>query len=571
MTTSLLYTNHQRKANGVFYTPDFLAAYLARKIKHYSSADQISSVLDPACGDSQLLRALAAEVTHQPLFVGIDKDVNAIAASESMFGNQNTRFFATDGLFPTTKTDSFESWCELRSEVGCADGFDVVLSNPPWGADLSQYPPRLLSHNFVLSKGQFDSYNLFIEVVLRNLAPNGLFGLILPDSLFAQEQVRLRGLLTNNTTLHLIARLGEKIFPEINRACVVVIGRKAPAPPTHQVACFRLTPAQKKDIIGNRLTLDQAELNLLHHVPQSRFSANVNYIFDIDLTVDNQQTFNKIQEASVPLQRVVFNTRGAEISKKGLACQCSNCDQWFPYPKSIQPRCPHCQTWLDLQNTVSERIVLNHNGTGNLKLKVGEDLYRYTSVSKRWINTLKPGINYKKLSIYEGSKILVRKTGVGITASLDYDNSLTNQVVYILKLKPIFRNSITLESVLAVLNSRAMTYFLLKKFGENEWKSHPYLTQTMLVELPFPKAILLHNGEVSLINQITTLIQTEVIDSKEQNIDKEADILIERMVAHYFGLNKQDYMAIFDTLHAAEPLVPIRRLLNLTVNDIFPE
>ena len=229
--------------------------------------------------------------------------------------------------------------------------------------------------------------------------------------------------------------------------------------------------------------------------------------------------------------------------------------------------CPHCHAWLDLQKTISERIVLNHNGTGNLKLKVGEDLYRYTSISKSWINTLKPGINYKKLSIYEGNKILVRKTGVGITASIDYDNSLTNQVVYILKLKPIFRDSLTLEFVLAVLNSRVMTYFLLKKFGENEWKSHPYLTQTMLVELPFPK---LATVDSSFIRQITTLIQDEVSNSTEQNINQEADIVIERMIARCFGLDRHDYNAIFDSLHGAEPLIPIRRLLNCTVNDIFP-
>ncbi|WP_461095412.1 Eco57I restriction-modification methylase domain-containing protein, partial [Spirosoma gilvum] len=268
MIPALAYTSLERKANGVFYTPNFLANYLARKITYYASDKTISHVLDPACGDSQLLRALSAQLIKEPLFVGVDKDVNAIAASKDLCASQNTQFFATDGLFPTNRIDTISSWQSLRDKVDCPNGFDVVLSNPPWGADLSKYPAQLLNHNFILAKGQFDSYDLFVEVVLRNLAPNGLFGLILPDSLFAQEQVRLRGLLANNTTLHLIARLGEKIFPEINRACVVVIGRKAPAPIKHQVDCLRLLPAFKKDIIGNKSTLEQAESELLHQVPQ---------------------------------------------------------------------------------------------------------------------------------------------------------------------------------------------------------------------------------------------------------------------------------------------------------------
>ena len=97
-------------------------------------------------------------------------------------------------------------------------------------------------------------------------------------------------------------------------------------------------------------------------------------------------------------------------------------------------------------------------------------MFRYTSTTKSWINTLKDGINYKNLDIYTGDKILVRKTGVGITASIDSDNSVTTQVVYILKLKPSFEKKLSLEFVLAVLNSRAMTYYLIKKFGENDYR-----------------------------------------------------------------------------------------------------
>ena len=43
-----------------------------------------------------------------------------------------------------------------------------------------------------------------------------------------------------------------------------------------------------------------------------------------------------------------------------------------------------------------------------------------------------------------------------------------------------------LEFMLAVLNSRAMYYFLAKKHGETEWRSHPYLTQKQVLDLPMP-------------------------------------------------------------------------------------
>lgn len=574
-----LYTKEERKVNGVFYTPSFLAEYLAKKVVKYFGKRKITTAIDPACGDSVLLRSFANQLLetsykNHPKIFGVDKDINAIVSSTSKFTDKSLKkfvanFIHTDGLFPVKGKNSIEGWTELRKDLKSKDGFDVAVSNPPWGAELNGYDPVTLSFNFALAKGQFDVFDLFVETILNNLNEDGVYGLILPDSVFSQEQARFRCLLAKNTTIHLIARLGEKIFPEINRACVIIVGRKAKAKSNHQVDCFRLSSNYKKQVIANELSLEEVEKELIHKVPQSRFFENDNCIFDIDLKTEEQKTFDKIQINSLSVKQFVKNTRGAEISKKGIACQCPKCQQWMPYPKSKQPKCNNCNSAINIESVTKERIILNHNGVGNIKLKVGEDLYRFTSVSKSWINTLKKGINYKDLNIYNGNKILVRKTGVGITASLDYENSVTNQVVYILKLKPEVERQISLEFVLAVLNSRAMTYYLIKKFGENEWKSHPYLTQTMLVNLPFPKIDFNSTEAKKLITSVTKIVKNEVSNSKEKNITKANDLFIERVVAHFFKLNQTDYKAIFETLSSSEQLIPIKRLLNCNTKEIF--
>lgn len=580
MIPAEIYSIEQRKNNGVFYTPNFLADYLVKKVIHYKSLSSIVSVLDPACGDSQLLRYFSTEISSKMALkkkidiVGIDKDINAIVSSTAKFSdiklkNINTKFIHADGLFPTGKNVSELSWNQLKKELSYSKGFDVILSNPPWGADMSEYSSALLNYNFTLARGQFDIYNLFVESIIKNLAEDGIYALILPDSVFSQEQARFRGFLARNTKIHLIARLGEKIFSEINRACVIIIGSKAQITGNHQVDCFRLSSDYKKRVLANELFLEDVEKELVHQVPQSRFCENENFSFDIDLKIDEQNVFNKIQNVGVSLSQVVKNTRGAEISKKGVACQCPNCENWLPFPKAKIPKCFHCGNTLKLDEIITEKIILNHSGIGNFKLKVGEDLYRFTSISKSWINTLKKGINYKDLSIYQGDKILVRKTGVGITASIDYDNSITNQVVYILKLRPHLANKLTTEFILGVLNSRAITYFLLKKYGENEWRTHPYLTQTMLVGLPFPQIDFKSKEIKGYIEQISDLIKHEVINSEAKNITKQTDIIIERVVAKLFRLTKNDYEVIFETLNAAEPLIPIKRLLNCTPDEIF--
>ena len=472
-------------------------------------------------------------------------------------------------MFPVSGKNSNNGWVDFRTESKNNNGFDIALSNPPWGADLKNYNQNVLSANFDLAKGQYDIFDLFVEVILKNLSSNGVYGLILPDSVFTQEQARFRCLIAKNTTIHLIARLGEKIFPEINRACVVIIGSNTKPNNSHLVDCFRLSSTYKKKVITKEISLEDVEKELSHQVPQNRFYANDNCVFDIDLKITEQKTFDKMQINSLPVGNYVKNTRGAEISKKGIVCQCPSCNYWMPYPKAKQPKCNNCNTSIIIENTVKEKIILNHNGAGNIKLKVGEDLYRFTSVSKSWINTKKIGINYKDLNIYDGDKILVRKTGVGITASIDYESSITNQVVYILKMKQAFEKKLSLEFVLALLNSRAMTYYLIKKYGENEWKTHPYLTQTMLVNLPFPKIDFNSLETKKIINRITNIIKSEVLISKEKNISKANDLYIERAVAHLYKLNQIDYKSIFDTLSSSEQLIPIRRLLNCSIKEIF--
>jgi len=575
-----IYSREELKNNGIFYTPKFLAEYFIKKtISYYGVSTDIKTVADPACGDSILLRSFAQELIDsesesKPLFLGFDKDKEAIAVSSNKFNVEElnkfeTKFIKTDALFPVKKKTPIKGWNDMRRRLNIKNGFDIIVSNPPWGAELNGYSDGVLSSNFSLAKGQFDVYDLFVEIILNNLKEGGIYGLILPDSIFSQEQIELRHLLSKNTSLQLVARLGEKIFPEIHRACVIIIGKNSLPEESHLVDCFRLSSDYKNRIISNELSFEMAESKLIHKVPQKRFSENANYLFDIDLKTSELETFNKIVESSSCLKNYTYSTRGAEISKKGIVCQCSNCDYWMPYPKLKSPTCNNCKSSLQMDNILVEKIIMDTKSKGTSRFKAGEDLYRFTSISKRWIDTSKKGINYKPLNIYQGDKVLVRKTGVGVTASMDYANAVTNQVVYILKLNEPYLDKLTLEFVLAVLNSRVITYFLIKKYGENEWRSHPYLTQTILSELPFPNIDFSQEETKTLIEDLTSAIRKEVKGSKKKNISFKTDLFIEQTVAKLYGLNEGDYIKIFETLNSSDQLIPIKRLLNLNTNDIF--
>ena len=561
----------ERKDHGIFYTPPFLAEYLAKKFFIYAKKKAVYSVLDPACGDGELLSAITKQnVGHAKLdLVGTDNDTTVSEEIKTKLFDGGTpkkrfTFISVDSLNPFS-LDPASGWLEIKNQVGVDTGFDFVISNPPWGADLSSYPKGYLHDHFKCSRGQFDIFDLFVELIINQLSQGGLYGLIIPDSIFNKEHSLIREILVKNTRLLLIARLGEKVFPEINRACTVIVGKKCKYKKQDTVKCFKISAEQKKKEYSATY-LEELEQENSSLILQDRFVHNEGFAFDIDVVNESEEVFRKVENKST-LGCYVRLNRGAEISKKGTITKCHNCGLWFSYPRKKNYHCPHCYATgvREELNTIS--TVSSKSTEGAYPLVTGSDIFRYFSRSKLFITTGFDGIKYK-MSLYGSPKILIRKTGLGITSAIDYTDAVTVQCIYILR--PLLKYSrFPIELFEAILNSRFATFYFLKKYGDTEWKSHPYLTQSMLRGFPFPELEKLPENQYSRILRLSEKIREEVRSGFAENISTKLDILVERMVAELYKLNKEDYVTILDGINKADQLIPIKRVNNLSVQQIF--
>ena len=177
------------------------------------------------------------------------------------------------------------------------------------------------------------------------------------------------------------------------------------------------------------------------------------------------------------------------------------------------------------------------------------------------------GINYKEADCFKGEKIVVRKTGVGISAAIDYDGHYTNQVVYILKTND--EKSTPAELLMAVINSRVITYYLMKSKSVNQWQTHPYLTQDDLGGLPFPNLEPYNKSDlVEKIKEIKRLVRILQNNEKKVSFNK-ADAKLERLVAELFKINENDYQLIYKALQSAQQMIPFRCLLDIDANAIW--
>ena len=565
------------RKHGAVYTPEALSDYVAAKTVHYLEADKEFgsilklSIVDPAVGDGMLLDSMArtclgVDGHFQLKLCGIDINPRAIAQCRLRLSNltQRTRLnlITTNSLKPFGRKSLRTGLDDLFRRATIQDGFDVLVANPPWGADLSELLSQLDSAEFETLFGPVDSFELFFELALKLVRPGGYVALIVPDSILNHGKSTLRQIIVTKTQIKFLARLGEGIFPKVYRGTVIVICKNSLPRANSVTECFRLTASARKQVLKRKKTFAEVEGLSLHRVPQSRFTKNPNNQFDIDLLETESSLLRKVRARSRTLGYYLVSSRGVELGKSGMICLCPTCSSWQPMSVQEEASCKSCGHEFAPAQAKRRQIVLDERLQSSAPLITGSDLRRYRCTSSRWILLDVAGIDYKDPATYRPPKILIRKTGVGLTAALDYTYSYTNQVVYIFHPKRGIDPS--LEFFIGLINSRLYYFVLSKSFGELEWRSHPYLTQSQVLELPVPP--LETERAARICRQITGVLKPGL---KKGYFTKDQDMKVERAIGELFRLREKDFKIIFNAIDEAEELLPVRELKKFTMSEFL--
>lgn len=551
------------KKTGRVYTPKYLALFLAKMIKRYCTSNE-NVVMDPACGMGELLLATNA-VFGSRLTAIIGNDINSVEINNLSDFCRDTNvsqplfLTSTDALTPFG-INKAQAWSEYFSDHGIPHP-NIVIANPPWGADVSI--PARNRKNYTLLSNQFDSSDLFIEAITNILLEGGILGIIIPDSLFFLQRATLRKFLLQNYKIKAIVRLGEKLFPKINRGAVIVVCERTSSSCVHNeiVDCFTVPAHIKNQIINGELDLYEFFEKQHNSISQEHFWRNDRFQFDIQIK-SSENVIEKINgQKCNKLDYYLDGSRGVELSKTGKIVQCPFCSLFLPLPsKGNEMRCIHCGNTIpeyDLVN--SQRIIIGTNNQETSKpIIVGENIHRYSVSQNRFIDTKYSGINYKSEKIFAGPKILIRKTGIGVSAAIDYSDSLCNQVVYSYKTKESCKYP--LELFLAILNSRLAFYYFTGNSGETAWRSHPYLTQKEINCFPIPSLEGITDADLSALVAKVRMYQSTK--------DRLCDLWLELFVGKLYGMNSSDYAIIYKHINSAEHLQVIRELLEIATDEV---
>lgn len=223
--------NHsKRKEQGIYYTPPYIVDYIVRntlgellKRKTPKDVEKIR-VLDPACGSgSFLIKAFdvlnefwrhkdkdyaqskidttgygvtytkKVNILENNIF-GVDLDKQAVEIAQLNLllkiaekGHrlpllqQNIRI--GNSLIDDSRIIGNKAlrWEEEFKQIMDEGGFDVVIGNPPWGADISAIEKSYLSNKYDVGKQNMNSFELFLKQSIRLLKEGGGYWVFNPS------------------------------------------------------------------------------------------------------------------------------------------------------------------------------------------------------------------------------------------------------------------------------------------------------------------------------------------------------------------------------------------------------
>jgi SAM-dependent methyltransferase len=211
-----------QKRHGRHYTPPELAGFLARRGAAYIPAGKRLRILDPACGDGELLLSAAgaaAQQGHEVIeLAGLDLDPAAIGLARGRLAG-----------VPVPVSLAVRDFIRVPDEGPPLGRFDLIITNPPYvrtqvlGAEVS----RQLAARFQL-QGRIDLTHAFVAAMRQLLAPGGVIALLCSNRfLSTRAGLNARQLLGSDYVLHEVYDLGDtRLFRAAVLPAVVVAARR---------------------------------------------------------------------------------------------------------------------------------------------------------------------------------------------------------------------------------------------------------------------------------------------------------------------------------------------------------
>lgn len=222
-----------RAGLGQYFTP----APVARAMAAYLAPQAGEAWIDPFCGSGLLVGEIASAADGPVRLYGIDRDPRVLRLA-----NLEAEIQHPDSPLMTVQGNALRPLQELKSELGASpDGFDGVITNPPFGADVHRDDHKGYDNFHLVTNGSTPLEVLGLERSIEMLRPGGRLGIVLPQSVVSNRgSVHVREFLLDRCRLDAVLSLPPATFGPFRGVgkAVVVFATKRPSAPGRVATAF---------------------------------------------------------------------------------------------------------------------------------------------------------------------------------------------------------------------------------------------------------------------------------------------------------------------------------------------
>lgn len=418
--------------------------------------------------------------------------------------------------FPKVFGSANPSRVSNPARVENARGFDAIVGNPPYYKITDKTQTDYFAVKYKHQNYQYDLYLLFMERYQDWLKPNGLLGIIIPNTWLQSITFKnIRQHLASNYLWQKVLHIAEHIFKAVVDTHVLIFEKN-------------------QNTENNLVTIEKYEKNTFSEyqfINQNNIPKD-GEIINLLAKPEEISLFKKIQKNSQTIVEVcqVYNGVKPFEKGKGIPAQTEQIMKEKPYVKENQSK-PNGDNWLPLLRGSSINKYINHFNNDS------------------WILYGKNLAAPRDSKIFEAKeKIIIRQTSDRIIATIIEKDIICRNNLHIL-----ISNEISHQFILGVLNSK-LTDFYYYQINPEQGEVLAEVKKMHVEQLPIP---ILSPSNQETHDQIVTFVeqmlqakkqqQTAVTERDKSYLEQKChniDHQINALVYELYGLNEEEIAVV---------------------------
>ena len=330
--------------------------------------------------------------------------------------------------------------------LSVAKGFDIVIGNPPYGAQIGDSFKALVSQNYSHQDYQLDTYLLFIERGMTLLKSGGIQCLIIPNTWLPSLMLKsIRRFVCRNTTIVSVIDIRSSVFAAVVNNTILTHRKVAPSGTRFPILAY-----------------SDAGFEFLYDQEQTDWDKKNGEPISIALNPRLSSIASVLAGCAVLGDHFVV-TQGSKLYQTGKGVPPQNREIVELKPFTSEHQKPGFRPLLRGKHVTPFQISWN----GDLWVKYGE-----------WLAEPRLSAGFD-----EPEKILIRQTGDTLIAALDTNKFVSMDNLYTIRQRT---RQYSLLVLLALLNSSTLRWYYQTVVNPERGEALAQVKKGHLVRLPIP-------------------------------------------------------------------------------------